>query len=60
MKVRMLYDLEFNNGFLKKGQVLDVVRTSPPLPASKQRIFTVSDSKGTEHLVFEGEVEVLP
>jgi len=56
-KMRMLYDMEFRNGFLKKGQIVDVVGISPQHPRAKCRVLRVKDSEGTEFFITNGEAE---
>lgn len=53
----MLYDLEFNHGFLKKGQAVDLVDAGQRHPRSKVRIMTVKGETGHEFLVTNREVE---
>jgi hypothetical protein len=53
----MLYDLEFNHGFLKKGQAVELVDVGQRHPRSKVRILTIKDSDDHEFLVTNREVE---
>jgi len=54
--LKMLYDLEFNHGFLKKGQAVELVDAGQRHPRSKVRIMRVTDSTGKEFLVTNREV----
>jgi len=55
--LRMLHDIEFNHGWLKKGQAVELVTVGPKHPRSKVRILKVMDDTGHEFLVTNREVE---
>ena len=58
--LKMLYDLEFNHGLLKKGQAVKLVEVGPKHPRSKVRILTVKDADDHVFLVTNREVEKAP